>query len=351
MRPARGDFALADARVVAPGEPHRSTLWYRMATSGPGRMPHIGTELVDEAGLALVREWIASLPHDMAERRLVSRLAALDEPTVLAAESRDAARERWQLGRKIAAQANLKRPSDADLAAAENQRLREAGRRKAARDAERARLIGELLGSTSRASALADAVADDTLPQATRGVVLAAAASADPLVVGLFERFLPPESRARRLGVEIDPDTILSVGGDADRGRRLFAESAAVQCRSCHAVGGSGGGVGPALDRVAGRLDRRQLLESLLEPSKTIAPEYRSWVAVTTDGTAVTGLVVQRTADTVSIVDATGKRTDLAAGTIEELEPLPTSLMPEQLLRDLTAEQAADLLAYLESLR
>jgi len=30
---------------------------------------------------------------------------------------------------------------------------------------------------------------------------------------------------------------------------------------------------------------------------------------------------------------------------------LPTSLMPEQLLRDLTAGQAADLLAYLESLR
>jgi hypothetical protein len=51
------------------------------------------------------------------------------------------------------------------------------------------------------------------------------------------------------------------------------------------------------------------------------------------------------------IVDATGKRTDLAAGTIEELEALTTSLMPEQLLRDLTAQQAADLLAHLGSLR
>ena len=72
---------------------------------------------------------------------------------------------------------------------------------------------------------------------------------------------------------------------------------------------------------------------------------------VTEDGRAVTGLVVHRTNEAVSIVDATGKRTDLAAATIDELESLPTSLMPEQLLRDLTAGQAADLLAYLGSLR
>jgi putative heme-binding domain-containing protein len=351
MRPARGDFAIAEARVIAPGEPHRSTLWYRMATSGPGRMPHIGTELVDEAGLALVREWIASLPVDMAERRLVSRLAALDEPTALAQESRDAARERWQIGRLIAAEAKRKRPSDADLAAAEEQRLRDAATRSAARLAERQRLIAEILGTTARASVLADAVADDTLPASTREFVLDAVAAADPVVVGLFERFLPPERRIRRLGTTIDPDAILSLDGDADRGRRLFAESQAVQCRSCHAIGGQGGAVGPALDRVGARLDRRQLLESLLDPSKTIAPEYRTWLAVTEDGRSVTGLVATRTDDTVSIVDATGKRTDLAAATIEELEPLPTSLMPEHLLRDLTAGQAADLLAYVQSLR
>jgi len=154
-----------------------------------------------------------------------------------------------------------------------------------------------------------------------------------------------------RLGSAIDPAMILATAGDADRGRRLFTESRVVQCRSCHAMAGKGGGVGPAIDRVGARLDRRQLLESLLNPSKTIAPEYRTWTAVTDDGRAVTGLVVHRTEETVSIVDATGKRTDLLAATIDELEALPTSLMPEQLLRDLTAGQAADLLAYLESLR
>jgi len=351
MRPARGDFAISEARVIVPGQPHRSTLWYRMATTGPGRMPHIGAELVDEAGLALAREWIAALPVDIADRRLVSQLAALDEPTVLVRESHDAPRERWLIGRGIAAKVNRTQPTDADLVAAEEQRLLGAAARQTARGTERERLISELLGSTARAAVLADAVADDALPAATRSLVLDAAAVADPVVAGLFERHLPPERRERRLGTAIAPDTILAITGDVERGWRLFTESAVVQCRSCHAVAGQGGAVGPALDRVGARLDRRQLLESLLEPSKVIAPEYRTWVAVTEDGQTATGLVVERTADTLTIVDAAGKRIDLAAASIEELEPLPTSLMPEQLLRDLTAGQAADLLSYLEALR
>ena len=181
--------------------------------------------------------------------------------------------------------------------------------------------------------------------------MLDAVAAADPVVVGLFERYLPPEQRVRRLGAAIDTAMLLSIAGDADRGRRLFAESAAVQCRTCHAVGGQGGGVGPALDRVGTRLDRQKILESLLEPSNTIAPEYRTWVAVTDDGRSVTGLMVKRTDETVSIVDAAGKLAELPAATLDEIVPLPTSLMPEQLLRDLSAEQAAYLLTYLESLR
>ncbi len=155
----------------------------------------------------------------------------------------------------------------------------------------------------------------------------------------------------RRLVADIDHAALLSVAGAAHRGRRLFAESNAVQCRTCHAVGSQVGAVGPALDRVGTRLDRQKILESLLEPSKTIAPEYRTWLAVTDDGRSVTGLMVKRTEETVSIVDAAGKLTEIAAATIDELEPLPTSLMPEHLLRDLSAGQAADLLAYLESLR
>jgi putative heme-binding domain-containing protein len=59
--PTRGDFGLADARIIAPGDPHASTLYFRMAKFGRDRMPHIGSELPDEAGLELIAKWIESL--------------------------------------------------------------------------------------------------------------------------------------------------------------------------------------------------------------------------------------------------------------------------------------------------
>lgn len=351
MRPARGDFGMADARVVAPGDPHRSTPWYRLATSGPGRMPQIGPELVDETGQALVREWVASLPVDTADRRLMSKLVKLDEPTVRAEESRVAMQEWWRIARKIAAEAKRKLPTDSDLAEAEAKQRMAADRRQAERVVERERLINELFSTTPRAAIFAVGVGDDALPAATRAIVLDAAAMSDPVIAGLFERYLPPEQRARRLGATISPDTFVAISGDVERGRRLFGESNVLQCRTCHAVAGQGGGVGPALDRVGTRLNRQQLIESLLEPSKVIAPEYRTWIAVTDEGKSFTGLVIDRTKDNVAIVDAAGKRTDLAVATIEQLEPLSTSLMPEQLLRDLTIQEAADLFGHLESLR
>src|SRR5207302_8813220 len=61
VRPTRGDFGLPDARIIKPGDPWASTLYYRMAKFGRDRMPHIGSDLPDEAGLRLVERWIAGL--------------------------------------------------------------------------------------------------------------------------------------------------------------------------------------------------------------------------------------------------------------------------------------------------
>ena len=62
VTPAQGTFQIADAAIITPGEASKSVLYYRMACSGRGRMPHVGSEKVDVAGLNLVRSWIASLP-------------------------------------------------------------------------------------------------------------------------------------------------------------------------------------------------------------------------------------------------------------------------------------------------
>jgi putative heme-binding domain-containing protein len=94
-----------------------------------------------------------------------------------------------------------------------------------------------------------------------------------------------------------------------------------------------------------------QLLESVLEPSKLIDPKYVTYLAETKDGRLVTGLLLQKDDNEVVLKDAQDKTSRLPAKEVEQLVPQRQSLMPDLLLRDMTAQQVADLLAYLSSLK
>lgn len=64
-RPLIGLPGLGDVvRVIAPGVPDHSEIVRRMAIRGPNQMPLIGSHKVDQEGLALIREWISSLPDE-----------------------------------------------------------------------------------------------------------------------------------------------------------------------------------------------------------------------------------------------------------------------------------------------
>jgi putative heme-binding domain-containing protein len=67
----------------------------------------------------------------------------------------------------------------------------------------------------------------------------------------------------------------------------------------------------------------------------------------TKDGQVVTGVVAERTKTAIVVKDAQGKTTTIPSDQVEQLAPQPRSLMPELLLRDLTAQQAADLIEFL----
>ena len=59
--PVVGLLGTAEARVVAAGDPEHSELLLRMGKRGAGGMPMLGSRVVDERGVALVREWILRL--------------------------------------------------------------------------------------------------------------------------------------------------------------------------------------------------------------------------------------------------------------------------------------------------
>jgi uncharacterized repeat protein (TIGR03806 family) len=59
--PAHGNFGIQGAKLVVPGHPELSIIRQRMAMTDLGRMPHIGSRVVDEAAVKLVNDWIKQL--------------------------------------------------------------------------------------------------------------------------------------------------------------------------------------------------------------------------------------------------------------------------------------------------
>ena len=98
-------------------------------------------------------------------------------------------------------------------------------------------------------------------------------------------------------------------GGDAGRGRALFADLKRLACARCHRVRGQGGDLGPDLSDVGGKFDRPLLIESLLDPSRQIVVGYRTTTIATTNGQVFTGLARDESPAGLVLVDADGSAT------------------------------------------
>ncbi|HUY33637.1 MAG TPA: PVC-type heme-binding CxxCH protein [Pirellulales bacterium] len=211
--------------------------------------------------------------------------------------------------------------------------------------------VERLMSTSAGALVLLRLIDEKGVPDDVRRLAIArATAHPDSNVRVLYEKFIPDDQRPKRLGAAIKADEILALEADVARGERIFFQSTAAQCKNCHRVGNAGGGVGPDLSLIGKKYERRTLLETILEPSKAIAPEYIPYLVETGAGQVYAGFLVEKTEKQVVIKDANAKLITVPAGEVAALEPQRKSLMPELVLRDVTAQDAADLLAFLTSL-
>jgi len=183
-------------------------------------------------------------------------------------------------------------------------------------------------------------------PAAVRAIVALSKDLPRPEVRDLFERFVPDSERVKLLGETINPSQILTLHGDAGRGERLFAADS-TQCKSCHRVGPIGAELGPDLSAIGSKYDRPTLLRHLLEPSLQVEPKYVNYLLETKAGIVHSGLLLERTDEIVVLRTLQNETIRVPAAEVDQLLPQSKSLMPESLLRSLTAQQAADLLEYL----
>jgi putative heme-binding domain-containing protein len=300
-KPVQGDFGLPDARLIAPGDPGRSVILYRMAIAGRGHMPYLGGKLVDDRGLIIVRDWIAGMKSS---------------PTDILPATRD---------QREAEQAALAKLVTGDTAA-----------------------LDTLLATGSGALSVALSIADGSLTGAVRAQAIAkGSASLDPSRRDLFERHLPESQRRRVLGSDIKPGEILAMKGDAQHGRMLFM----AVCAACHRVQDGGLDFGPDLSQIGKKWDRAGLFEQVLQPSKVLDPQWQFTTVTVAKGEAKSGFVAARDDDEMTLKMAGGVTVKIPSKEIVTTTTQRVSLMPEGLLQNLTAQEAADLIEFLSSLK
>lgn len=284
VKPKQGDFGLPDARILAPGDPYRSVLFYRMAKFGRGRMPHLGSEFPHTQGLDLMATWIASLGHPSKEWPLPQAPVADAEKALTSFATG------WPYARAFA--------------------------------------LGKLEG-----------------PSADKLRADAAKLTPGPMRE-LFEGHFPPDPKGRKLGSNPRPGAILALKGDAERGEFVF-NNKEMKCANCHKVGDKGTALGPDLTKIGSTRTRPELLDSLLNPSARVEPQFAAYNIRTKDDKTYTGIVVKRSDKELILRDAENKEIRLEGENVDSVRPSRLSLMPDGQMAGLTPQEAADLLEYL----
>jgi uncharacterized repeat protein (TIGR03806 family) len=312
--PSQGTFGIEGAHVITPGDPLRSVLYYRISTLGSAHMPHIGTRSVSQKGIDLIYDWIKQMPMQPPANDSQAVLADLDDKQIY----------QWL-----------------DQLADNNTSF-----------TARGEIMGRLLLSPAGALALMHRMDTKSLsPRVQMEAIQYGSSNTNSLIRDLFERFVPEEKRVKRLGPTIVPNEILDLQGEAARGRDLFFAEGGANCVQCHRVGSRGRDFGPDLSHIGQKYNRAQLLDNILNPSKTIAPGFATYLVDTTNDLSYSGMLVRENANEVVIKDTSLKETSIKRNDIARLQPSKISAMPEGLLQNLTAQEATDLVAFLASLR
>ncbi|TWU58276.1 ThuA domain-containing protein [Rubripirellula reticaptiva] len=134
-----------------------------------------------------------------------------------------------------------------------------------------------------------------------------------------------------------------------ERGKEIFGEA---QCYKCHRMGVQGGILGPDLTAAGGRFNTRDLLVSMIEPSKVISDQYGATQFLTDDGRVIVGRVVNMRGKELAVMTNMldpSAQTKVMRDSVEETRPATTSMMPSGLLDTFTEEEIVDLIAYLRA--
>lgn len=162
----------------------------------------------------------------------------------------------------------------------------------------------------------------------------------DPETITLKEIVLPP---APPNVPELSVDEIARLNGDPSRGK-----ATAARCQMCHSIGGTGAEFGPALDGWGRGKDAEVVATAIARPSAEIAHGYEGTEIKTKDGITIQGVLIKE-GDPLIMRSMGGVTQIIPADRVANRRRMPTSLMMTPAQLGLSAQEVADIVAYLRS--
>jgi putative heme-binding domain-containing protein len=134
-------------------------------------------------------------------------------------------------------------------------------------------------------------------------------------------------------------------GGDWERGKKIFFGDQAA-CHKCHQINGEGGTIGANLSNLIYR-DYASVMKDITQPSAAINPDHIAYNVELKDGTIENGVVMQNNAEKIVLGQANGQTITIPKTNYVSMKASAVSLMPENLLKGLDAQQQKDLMTFL----
>ena len=140
----------------------------------------------------------------------------------------------------------------------------------------------------------------------------------------------------------------IAKGRSFERGKDVYEQA---QCATCHKMGNLGGSVGPDLTGIASRFQPRDILESIIEPSKVISEQFQNTAFKTNDGQLIEGRILEENDAKVVLQknQLLPDKTEIKKADIKSRAPSKTSPMPEALVNNFHKDEILDLMAYMVS--
>ena len=137
----------------------------------------------------------------------------------------------------------------------------------------------------------------------------------------------------------------LNLTGDVTRGKHIYEDN----CSRCHSPRKAGGRVGPDLSGVNNK-SKRELMESILNPSYAIDPRFTNYMVTAKDGRMFDGIIANETPGAITLRGGTEEGdVSILRKNIAEVRASQISMMPDELEKPLGKQGIADVIAYLRA--